>query len=682
MKAFKTESKKILDLMINSIYENREVFLRELISNASDALDKARMAGGEGLTPKGEEALRASSDALASHSGVDVGLWRIDLAFDQGSRLLTVSDNGIGMDAEALERCLGTIAHSDSRSVKDSMADGSPASSEAVTGAQHPVAGQQQLSSAPQQETDINIIGQFGVGFYSAFMVADKVVVTSRAQGSNDAWRWESDGVDGYTIAPAKRETPGTDVVLHIRESTPDINFERFLDQSTLVALVQRYSNYIRYPIVMNLADEHFDEQTGELIRDEATQHAEILNSMVPLWSLPDNQVSTDDLEAFYCQQFHDSNPPLIACRAQARGAIDYDALLFVPAFAPADLFAKDFPYGLQLYSANVLIEDAYSDILPDHLRFVAGVVDLKDAQLNVSREALQQDSRIQIIARQLERRILDELKRLMVRDRPRYERFHNEYGIALKYAICQAQGALNEVLSPLLLFQSAAQGKQISFQEYLDGARPSKTPEIYYATGSNLETLAQTPVVSALLENGTDVLLSANGAQEELSFMILGSYHGATLRSCASAGIDPESIAGQSDAHVLSENVMHTLYALYKQSPWPLARITASHCLTGNQHPASRIATEGGLSLSMARFLNSQIAAGQQAKPVYVLEVNIGHPLYKIAEKAWCSDDIDLLRSCAIVLCGQAFLAEGIPLPDALAFNAATCALICNSMV
>lgn len=623
MKAFKTESKKLLDLMINSIYTNHDVFLRELISNASDALDKARM---QGVVQAGDACIRVS--------------------FDQDARTLTVSDNGIGMNAAELESCLGTIAHSDSQSVKAALA------------------------SEGENAGEVNIIGQFGVGFYSAFMVADLVQVVSRSAHDTQANRWESDGVDGYQITPAERTGSGTDVVLHIRPSTPEHNFERFLDQSTLVGLIQHYSNYIRYPIVMNLAEEHFDEQTGALVRNVENSHEQVVNSMTPIWVQDEASVSQKDLDAFYCSEFHDPTAPLLCVRARARGAIDYDAILYVPANAAADLYAKDAKYGPKLYSAGVLIEDECPELVPSYLRFLCGVVDVQGAQLNVSREAIQQDARIEIIKRQLERQTLDALRELQMEDRARYEKFFEEYGTGLKFSLTASQGALNEVINGLLLYPSAKQGQLISLQEYLPQAKPAKHQEIYYATGPSTERLLGTPVVQSLLAQGSDVLLCPAGAQDELCFMMMGHFKGARFVSTSSAQIATEQEG--SKAHELSDEVKHTLYALYKCSPYPLARVTPSPYLTQANQAASRLATDHGLSISMAKYLNTKVADGQAPQPVFVLEVNTTSCLYARAAAAQRAGDTRGLQACAWVLLGQAFLAEDISLPSPIEFNQA----------
>ncbi len=644
MQGFKTESKAILDLMINSIYTNHEVFLRELISNASDACDKVRLAAGE------------DRDGEAGQSEAATGALGIHLAFDQATRMLTVSDTGIGMSAADLERCLGTIAHSGSAEVRRALEAG---------GAEHAA------------KADVDIIGQFGVGFYSAFMVADHVRVVSRALGSDQAFCWESDGVEGYTVAPAERDAHGTDVILHIRPSTPDENLERYLDQSSLVGLVRRYSNYIRYPITMDLATESFDAQ-GALVRDESQQRREVVNSMTPIWAQPEESVGQDELEGFYRFEFRDPQAPLRCVRAHARGAIEYDALLFVPAQADPELYAKDARYGLKLYSAGVLIDEACAALLPGHLRFVQGVVDTRNIRLNVSRESIQEDGRIQIIARQLERSVLESLRDMMASDRPAYERFFEQYGTGFRFAICQSRGDLTNVLHDLLLYRSAKHDRLISLQEYLDEAGNAKDAQVFYAAGSNVERLKASPAVQALLRQGHDVLLCPHGAQDEFCLMTMGTYKGAGFHSAASANLDVAGASGtQAEDADGGRQMQEALAQLGAHSPVPLVRVVASSLLTRADEAASRVATEGLMTISMAKFVSSRLGEGKAPGPLYVLEVNTASPAFLLAQQAVAKGDTALLDACATALVGMAFLAEDIPLPDPAAFNRSVCALL-----
>ena len=631
MQGFKTESKRILDLMINSIYTNHEVFLRELVSNASDACDKVRLEAGH------------EADELGIH-----------IAFDRDARELVVSDTGIGMDAEALERCLGTIAHSGSAEVRRAIEEG-----------------------RTQAEAGVDIIGQFGVGFYSAFMVADHVRVVSRALGSDQAFQWESDGVEGYTISPSERAAHGTDVVLHIRPSTSDENLERYLDQSSLVSLVRRYSNYIRYPITMDLAAESFDEQ-GALVRDETQVSRTVVNSMMPIWAQSADSLCQSELDEFYRFEFRDPEKPLRCIPIHARGAIEYDALLFVPAQADPELYSKDARYGLKLYSAGVLIDETCPALLPSHLRFVQGVVDTRNIRLNVSRESIQADGRIQIIARQIERSVLESLREMMEADRPAYERLFEQYGTGFRFAICQSRGDLTNVLHDLLLYRSAKHDRLVSLQEYLDEAGNKKGTEVYYAAGSNIGRLKASPAVQALLAQGRDVLLCPHGAQDEFCLMTMGTYKGAGFHSAASANLDAATGAdeekGADDGPVSS-----TLEALCAHSPVPLVRASRSGLLTQPDQPASRIATEGLMTISMAKYISSRMDADETPRPLYVLEVNTASEAFRLAHQAFERHDDATLEACACALVGMAFLAEDIALPDPAAFNRAVCTLLAS---
>lgn len=631
MKEFKAESQKLLDLMINSIYTNHEVFLRELISNASDALDKVRLAQANEVTKECE--------SLGIH-----------LACDQEARTLTISDSGIGMDKLALETCLGTIAHSDSKNIKERIA---------------------------RQETsvDVDVIGQFGVGFYSAFMVASEISVISRAFGSDEAHQWKSDGTSGYSISPAKREHHGTDVVLRIRESNVDENFERYLDQASLQHLIKKYSNYIRYPITMDLSKESFDE-SGFLIRDETTVAREVVNTMKPLWTLDEQDVSEDDINELFRYEFQETDNPLRVIRARAKGAIEYDALLFIPRNAPGDLYQKDFSYGLKLYSSGVLIDQNFWDLLPDHFRFVRGIVDTNNINLNVSREMIQQDSRIQIISRQIERSITESLHDMIKNDRQEYEKVYHAFGTGLKYSICTSQGTLAEVLSPFLLYYSAQEKQLVTLQEYLDATENTKDTEVFYAVGNDIDRLAKSPNVVAVCERGHDVLLCPNGAQDELCFMLMGSYKGARFHSVTSTTLEVGS--KEEDSTTQSGKDERILEALFKESPRLIIRVVASRYLRKPTQAASRVATEGLMTISMAKYLTTKHE--KIDKPVYVLEVNTSHALFRIADKASKAGDKKTVKNCAEVLLGQALLVEDIPLEDPVAFNEATNELLFQS--
>ncbi|WP_302964402.1 molecular chaperone HtpG [uncultured Adlercreutzia sp.] len=627
MKQFETESARLLDLVINSIYTNHEVFLRELVSNASDALDKAALA-------RAEQGLPAEEGAIT-------------VAFDAATRTLTVSDDGIGMDAAALEECLGTIAHSDSRQVREGLADGSA-----------------------------DLIGQFGVGFYSAFMVADEVTVTSRALGDARAYRWTSDGVSGYAIEPAERERAGTDVVLHIRESTPDENLERYLDQSSLVALIRKHSNYVAHPILMDLAEEHFDADTGALVRDEAKRTLTRVNAEAPLWTLPEEAVSDEALAAFYRDEFRDGEDPLLAVALHGRPPLPFDALLFVPAEAPEGLWDKSFERGLRLYSAGVLIEEACEALLPDHLRFVRGVVDTAQLNLTVSREAIREDGRVQLIGRQIERCLMDRLRTMAAEDRATYERFFAAFGTGIKFSIAASHGDMAAPLADLLLYYSAREERLVTLAEYARHAEEAGRTEVCYIVGTDRERLRSSAAVQAALRTGLDVLLCTEGARDELCLMLMGTYKGLPFHSVTSANfsVGDEDTATAREATDADRRLCERM--LY-HSPEPLSRIVPSPLLTGAHDAAARLTTEGTVTLAVARYALTRAKGGPRPALPLVLEVNTAHPLFARARAADQSDNGGALGDVTQVLLGQAMLAEDLPLASPAAFNEAVNRLI-----
>ena len=491
MRAFKTESKKLLDLMINSIYTNKEIFLRELISNASDAVDK----------------LNFKSLSDASMELVDGDL-AIRISVDEDARTLTVSDNGIGMNADELERNLGTIAHSGSEEFKS--------------------------ENAESQGSEVDIIGQFGVGFYSAFMVAKHVRVVSRAFGSEEANAWDSDGLEGYSIESAERAGHGTDVILTLRDDEPaesgeaGDDYSRYLTEWTIKDLVRRYSNYVRYPIQMMVTksrqkpkpEDAGDDYTPEW---EEYEELETLNSMTPIWKKRAADVSQEDYDEFYKSSFHDFEAPLRTASFHAEGALEYDALLFIPGRAPFDLYSKDYEKGLALYSSNVLIMEKCADLLPDYYNFVRGVVDSQDVSLNISRETLQQNRQLRAIARRVEKKVTSELEDMRDNDRGSYETFFENFGRGLKYGIYSSYGMKADELAGLLLFWSAREQKMVTLAEYA-AAMPEGQQAIYYAAGDSRERLAKMPVVTGVLARGYDVLLLTADV-DEFTFQAMREY-------------------------------------------------------------------------------------------------------------------------------------------------------------
>lgn len=669
MKQFKTESKKLLDLMINSIYTNREIFLRELISNASDALDKLSF---ESLIKKDVNV----TDALA-----------INLAFDKDARTVTVSDNGIGMTKDELDKNLGTIAHSGSEQFKEENAD--------------------------HQGDNIDIIGQFGVGFYSSFMVAQKVRVVSRAYGEKCAYMWESDGVHGYSVTEAAGadlpeslradNSHGTVITLFLRPSTETEDTDQFLSEWKLRELVRHYSNYVRYPIQMMVEKSRElpkPEDAGEDYTPQYEQYQELetLNSMTPIWKKRSNEVEQSDYDEFYKTTFHDWENPVRTVSFHAEGALSYDALLFIPGRVPFDLYSKDYEKGLALYTSNVLIQEKCADLLPDCYNFVRGVVDSPDVTLNISRETLQQNSQLKAIARRVEKKITSELETMRDNDRPTYEQFFENFGRGLKFGIYSSYGAKADELADLLLFWSAREKKLVTLKEYAQG-RSEGQDKIYYAAGTDRERLANMPVVKNALAHGYDVLLCTQDV-DEFMFQVMRSYKAEALvsadakesgaadsadKTASSENATPEpslcdleftnvsaadlnlaSEKEQEEAKTAGEKHKDLLEALTKALDGKVTSVTTSASL--GEAPA-RVAAEGPVSLEMERVMEQGPDAGQMPKAQRVLEINPQHPVFQKLVAAQASKEEDKLALYASLLYGQALLVEGLPVDDPVQF-------------
>ena len=644
MKQFKTESKKLLDLMINSIYTNREIFLRELISNASDAIDKLAFMA---LT---DPNVQLGPDELA-----------IRLSFDKDARTITVSDNGIGMTEEELDRNLGTIAHSGSEAFKE--------------------------ANAEHQGEDIDIIGQFGVGFYSTFMVADHVRVISRAYGSDQAFVWESDGIKGYTVSPAGpgerdgENDHGTDVILYLREIEGEDSPDKYLSEWGLRDLVRRYSNYVRHPVQMMVSksrelpkpEDAGDDYTPEY---ETYQELETLNSMTPIWKKRSSDVEQSDYDEFYTSTFHDWEKPARTISFHAEGALSYDALLFVPSRAPFDLYSKDYEKGLALYSSNVLIQEKCADLLPDHYNFVRGVVDSPDVTLNISRETLQHNSQLRAIERRVERKVHDELTAMMRDDREAYEKFFENFGRGLKFGIYNSYGASASDLADLLLFWSAREDKMVSFAEYV-AAMPESQDKIYYAAGDSRERLEKTPVVKSAVDHGFDVLLCTQDV-DEFMFQAMRTYHAAAvagdsehkgtderdleLTNVSTADLDFATEEEKAEAEKASEEHASLFDAMKDALGEKVVAVRAS--ARAGEAPAC-IATEGPISLEMERIISEGPDAGMVPGARRVLELNASHPVFAKLVAAQDAGDEAKLSLYASLLYDQALLVEGLPVDD-----------------
>ena len=623
-KQFKAESKRLLDLMINSIYTHKEIFLRELISNASDASDKRYF----GAMAQGETGL--SRDDLP-----------ILLQPDKEARTLTLSDRGCGMTKEELEQNLGTIAHSGSLEFKRENAEAE----------------------------DIDIIGQFGVGFYSAFMVAEKVTVSTRSQADGSAWKWESAGADGYTITPCDKDTPGTDIVLTLKPDAEEEHYSEFLDEYRIKGLVKKYSDYIRYPIRMEVTHSRKKEGSPDDKPEfESYKELETLNSMIPIWKKGKSEVKAEDYNAFYKEKFFDFEDPLRVIHSSTEGAATYDALLFIPAHAPYNYYSKEYEKGLQLYASGVLIMDKCADLLPDYFSFVRGLVDSQDLSLNISREMLQYDRQLRLIAERLEKKIKSELVSMRDNDREKYETFFGSFGLQLKYGVYSDYGRHKELLSDLLLYRSSSEQKLVSLSEYVSRMKEGQD-KIYYACGDNETRLSRLPQAERLTEKGYEILFMTDDI-DEFAVKAMRDYDGKAFCSVAEAEVETEEekeeIKKQADDNrALFDFLKETLGDRVKEVR-PTGRLKSfPACLT----------TEGGISLEMEKVLNS-MPTGEAVKAERVLEINASHPVFEKL-KALFETDRDKAKTYAEILYNQALLIEGLPVEDPVAYANLVCELM-----
>ena len=674
MRKFKTESKKLLDLMINSIYTNREIFLRELISNASDAIDKLYL---KSLT---DSSVRVDQANLA-----------INVAFDKDARTITVSDNGIGMTAEELEKNLGTIAHSGSEEFK--------------------------AANAEAQGDAVDIIGRFGVGFYSAFMVAKEVTVVTRAWGSDECNRWTSDGIEGYTIEPGAADDPayraacGSDDILTLKDNVEEASYDEFLSEWKLRELIKKYSNYVRYPVKMLVTKSREKEKpadAGDDYKPEWEDYTELetINSMTPIWKKHASEVTDEEYAEFYKSTFHDWADPARTFSLHAEGALEYDALLFIPGQAPFDLYSRDYEKGLELYSSNVLIMEKCADLLPDYYNFVRGVVDSSDVSLNISRETLQQTRQLQAMARRIEKKITSELEAMRNDDREAYEKFFENFGRGLKYGIYSSYGMKKDELAGLLLFWSAREQKMVTLQEYV-AAMADGQKAIYYAAGDDRERLAKMPVVEAVLAKGYDVLLAtqdvdefcfqamrdftakglpkvyetdaereaaekavADGAEPELEDRTV------ELKNVTSGDLDLASDEEKKEAEEATKANEGLFDAMKDALAGQVEKVAVSTRLAADGAPAV-ITSEGPLSLEMEKVLAAGPEAEQAPKAVRVLEVNAKHPVFEKLRAAQEAGDAEKVKLYAGLLYNQALLVEGILPEDPVAFASQVCELM-----
>ena len=626
-KQFKTESKKLLDMMVNSIYTHKEIFLRELISNASDAIDKLYF--------------RSLTDDSV---GMKHGDFLIRLSVDKDARTLTISDNGIGMTKDELENNLGTIAHSGSLDFK---------------------------SAEENQNDKINIIGQFGVGFYSAFMVADNIKVESRAFGSDEAYLWESSGADGYTVKPCEKETAGTTITLHIKDDTEEEKYAEFLETYRLRELVHKYSDYIRYPIKMLVSTRKKKEGTEDEYEDVFED--ETLNSMTPIWKRPQSKVKDEEYTEYYKTKFNDYDAPLKVIRQSTEGTATYTALLFIPSHAPYDYYSRDYEKGLQLYSSSVMIMEKCKDLLPDHFSFVKGLVDSADLSLNISREMLQHDRQLKIIAKALEKKIASELSKMLKNERENYEKFFKEFGAQLKWGIYSSFGVNREELQDLLLFHTSAEGEFASLREYVDRAREGQD-KIYYAVGETAEKIAMLPQVEAVLSKGYEVLYLTQDI-DEFCVQILQNYDNKAFVNVCTDNLDlgdEKEKAELKEANDKSEE----LFKFMKESLGDkVAKVRYTNTLKNH---AVCLSSEGAVSVGMEQILNKMPGTeGQNIKAETVLEINMEHPI-KDKLLYLFGNDKEKLADYTKILYDQARLINGLNLDNPAEISD----LVCNLMV
>ncbi|MDY4509837.1 MAG: molecular chaperone HtpG [Candidatus Faecousia sp.] len=638
---FKAESQRLLDLMINSIYTHKEIFLREIISNASDAIDKL--------------AYTALTDDKV---GINRDEFAITITRDPENRVLTVSDNGIGMSKEEMEENLGTIAKSGSLGFKQAM----------------------------EKNEDIDIIGQFGVGFYSAFMVASSVTVISKKYGEDKAWKWVSDGTDGYTIEECAKDAPGTDVIMTLKEDTEDEKYSEYLEEYEIRSLIRKYSDYIRYPIKMEVTksrqvEEPEEEEAIEVEGEEEKKEPkapkyeeytemETLNSMVPIWQRDKKDVTDEEYEAFYREKFFDYNKPLRTIHYNVEGNVSFKALLYIPSKAPYDFYTKDFKRGLQLYSSGVLIMENCEDLLPEHFRFVRGVVDSQDLSLNISREMLQHNRQLTIIARNIEKKIKSELKSMLENDREKYEQFYAAFGRQLKYGTVSDYGAHKDACQDLLLFYSNKQGKLISLKEYVDSMAEGQE-KIYFAPGENRERLAKLPQVETLAKKGYDVLLFAEDVDEFIPQTLM-TYMEKQFCNVSTEDLGLKTEEEKKEAEEKAEEMKGLLTFVKESLGEQVKEVKLSTDL--GSHPVC-MTPDAGMSFEMEKYMKK--ANPEFAFPVgRILELNPEHEAVKALQAAMTEDPVKA-KDYAQLLCYQAQLMAELPLDDPYAYTELVCKLM-----
>lgn len=631
-KQFKAESKRLLDMMIHSIYTHKEIFLRELISNASDAIDKLYF--------------KSLTDDKVGLNKDDFAIW---ITADKDTRTLKIADNGIGMTEEELENNLGTIANSGSFKFKNEN----------------------------KLDEDNQIIGQFGVGFYSAFMIAKKVTVISKAYGSDKAYRWESEGVDGYTITEDSKESAGTEIILELLDDTDDENYSEFLDQYRIKSLVKKYSDYIRFPIKMEVTHSRPKDQTEEEKKEgkapeyEDYIEVETLNSMVPLWKKNKNELKDEDYKHFYTEKFFDYSEPLKYAHVKNEGNANYDALLYIPSKAPFDYYSKEYEKGLQLYSNGVLIMDKCADLLPDYFSFVKGLVDSDDLSLNISRELLQHDRQLKVIAKSIEKTISSELKKMLRNDREKYEEFWKAFGLQLKYGIYSDYGMHKDKLQDLLMFTSSKENKLVTLDEYVTGMGEAQK-YIYYAVGDSIARIEQLPQTELVKDKGFEILYLTDNV-DEFAIKSLREYKDKEFRSVSADDLGIENTEKQEEIKAKEEENSDLLKELAAALDGKVTKVILSQRL--KSHPVC-LTSEGDISLEMEKVLNS-MPTDQKIHAQRVLEINPEHEIFNKLKAISEAGDKEKLAKYAQLLYTQALLIEGISIENPVEFSNLICELM-----
>lgn len=623
-KEFKSESKRLLDLMINSIYTHKEIFLRELISNASDAIDKLCFI--------------ALTDDKLNMSRED---FKIFIKPDKENRTLTITDNGIGMDKDDLENNLGTIASSGSYKFKQDMGE---------------------------KQDDIDIIGQFGVGFYSAFMVAKKITVVTKKYGCDTAYKWESDGADGYEITETERDEIGTTIVLEIKDNTDEENYDEFLEQYRIQGLIKKYSDYIRYPIMMDMTHSRVKEETKDSDKPEYEDYTETetLNSMLPIWQRAKKDVKQEEYDNFYREKFMAMEKPLRTIVTSVEGVVTYKALLFIPSQAPYDYYTKEYKKGLQLYSSGVLIMDNCEELLPEHFRFVKGIVDSADLSLNISREMLQHDRHLITIAQNIEKKIKNELTSMLANDRENYEKFFNAFGRQLKYGVASDYGMHKEELQDLLMYYSSTEKKLVTLSEYVDRMKEDQK-FIYFAVGENISSIDNLPQTELLRSKGYEILYCTEEI-DEFSLQTLMQYK--DKKFCSATNDD---LGIENDENKEEEKDSSAILTFVKETLGDkVSEVVASKKLVS--HPVC-LTAKGGISFEMEKYFNAvQPDSGMKAQRV--LELNMNHSAVKAMESA-VQTDIEKAKKYAELLYDQALLIAGLPIENPGEYADLVCSLM-----